>query len=228
MQALVSQGEEALLQNAAATGGLRGGNLQGALAQFRPQMLSNLITQQYNQLGGIGALGAQGAQMYGELSKMGLSGASNQAAGGLDNLRAQLGLIGQTSGNQVGLSGQLTGNVQDLYGKHLAGVTDLIGQQGAIGAGQAIGAGNADARMWQALGGIPNQALMLSKLTGGQGWGGLGSVQTPAAVPSNPLANSLPYSPGNLTLGAATTGMLPSALPYPSYIPGSYTNGGRL
>jgi hypothetical protein len=33
--ALAQQGETAILQNAAATGGLRGGNVQGALAQFR-------------------------------------------------------------------------------------------------------------------------------------------------------------------------------------------------
>ena len=37
-QALAQQGEEALLQKASATGGLRGGNIQGALAQFRPSL----------------------------------------------------------------------------------------------------------------------------------------------------------------------------------------------
>jgi hypothetical protein len=52
-QALASQGEEALLQRASATGGLRGGNIQGALAQFRPALLSNLIDQQYGRLGGM-------------------------------------------------------------------------------------------------------------------------------------------------------------------------------
>ena len=59
MQALTQQGENALLQNAAATGGLRGGNLQAALAQFRPKMLSELLDQQYSKLGGITALGQQ-------------------------------------------------------------------------------------------------------------------------------------------------------------------------
>ena len=44
-QAQVRQGEEALLQQASATGGLRGGNIQGALAQFRPQMLQQQIEQ---------------------------------------------------------------------------------------------------------------------------------------------------------------------------------------
>jgi hypothetical protein len=60
-QALASQGEEALLQRASATGGLRGGNIQGALAQFRPQLLSSLIEQQYGRLGGMTSLGQQSA-----------------------------------------------------------------------------------------------------------------------------------------------------------------------
>jgi len=60
-QALTQQGEEALLQRASATGGLRGGNIQGALAQFRPALLSSLIDQQYGRLGGMTALGQQSA-----------------------------------------------------------------------------------------------------------------------------------------------------------------------
>lgn len=61
-QALVGQGEQAILANAAATGGVRGGNTQAALAQFRPQVLSSLINQQYNQLMGMSGLGAQAGQ----------------------------------------------------------------------------------------------------------------------------------------------------------------------
>jgi hypothetical protein len=60
-QALASQGEEALLQRASATGGLRGGNIQGALAQYRPQLLSSLIEQQYGRLGGMTQLGQRSA-----------------------------------------------------------------------------------------------------------------------------------------------------------------------
>jgi hypothetical protein len=60
-QALAQQGEEALLQRASATGGLRGGNIQGALAQFRPQLLSSLIEQQYGRLGGLTTLGQRSA-----------------------------------------------------------------------------------------------------------------------------------------------------------------------
>lgn len=62
--AMMKQGEDAILTNASATGGLRGGNTQGALAQFRPQLLSQLINQQYARLGGLSGQGmaAAGAQ----------------------------------------------------------------------------------------------------------------------------------------------------------------------
>jgi hypothetical protein len=60
-QELTRQGEEALLQRASATGGLRGGNIQGALAQFRPQVLNSLIEEQYGRLGGMTQLGQRSA-----------------------------------------------------------------------------------------------------------------------------------------------------------------------
>ena len=60
-QEFARQGEEALLQRASATGGLRGGNIQGALAQFRPQLLNQLIEQQYTQLGGLTNIGQASA-----------------------------------------------------------------------------------------------------------------------------------------------------------------------
>lgn len=59
--ALTRQGEDAILQNASATGGLRGGNTQAALAEFRPALLSQLIDQQYSRLGGLTALGQSSA-----------------------------------------------------------------------------------------------------------------------------------------------------------------------
>lgn len=60
-QALARQGEEAILQNASATGGLRGGNTQAALAQFRPALLNQFIEQQYSRLGGLTKIGQASA-----------------------------------------------------------------------------------------------------------------------------------------------------------------------
>lgn len=61
MAALQKQGENSILQNASATGGLRGGNTQAALAQFRPQLLNQLINQQYSNLGGLTSIGQNAA-----------------------------------------------------------------------------------------------------------------------------------------------------------------------
>ncbi len=72
--ALVDQGEEALLQRASATGGLRGGNIQSALAQFRPQLLSQTIENQLNRLGGLTQIGQASAAGVGSA---GLSTGSN-------------------------------------------------------------------------------------------------------------------------------------------------------
>ena len=61
MAAMLQQGENSILQNASATGGLRGGNTQAALAQFRPQLLNQLIQQQYANLSGLAAGGQNAA-----------------------------------------------------------------------------------------------------------------------------------------------------------------------
>lgn len=55
------QGETSILQNASATGGLRGGNTQAALAQFSPALLSQFINDRYSQLGGLASLGQNAA-----------------------------------------------------------------------------------------------------------------------------------------------------------------------
>lgn len=81
--ALVQQGEQGILQSAAATGGLRGGNVQGALAQFRPQVLSSLIEQQYNRLGGLSTMGQNAAA--------GVGSAGMQTGTNIANLLAQQG-----------------------------------------------------------------------------------------------------------------------------------------
>lgn len=86
--ALQKQGENALLQNAAATGGLRGGNIQGALAQFRPQLLSQIIENQFGRLG--------------QLSGLGQASAAGQAAAAQQTGNSIAGLLGQQGQAQAG------------------------------------------------------------------------------------------------------------------------------
>lgn len=90
LEALARQGEEAILQRASATGGLRGGNVQAALGQFRPQLLQQLIEQRYNQLGGLTAFGqasatgqaAQGMNLASNVSNL-LANQAQATAGGI-------------------------------------------------------------------------------------------------------------------------------------------------
>jgi len=94
MEALVQQGENALLQRASATGGLRGGNVQAALAQFRPQVLSELIGQQYSRLGGLTALGQETTSnlaRLGQASAAGTGAAAQESGANIASLLAQQG-----------------------------------------------------------------------------------------------------------------------------------------
>lgn len=74
---LARQQEDALLQNAAATGGLRGGNLQAALAQFRPNLLQQMIQSQYANLGGLTNIGQNSAAMVGNAGQNMANSVSN-------------------------------------------------------------------------------------------------------------------------------------------------------
>lgn len=70
----LQQGENSILQNASATGGLRGGNTQAALGQYAPTLLNNLVNQRYQNLSGITSLGQNAAAQTGNA---GMQSASN-------------------------------------------------------------------------------------------------------------------------------------------------------
>ncbi|MDU4393277.1 MAG: hypothetical protein E7I55_04710 [Acinetobacter ursingii] len=100
MQTYLKQGENALLQNASATGGLRGGNTQSALEQFRPQLLNQLINQQYQNLGGLTSLGQNAAA--------GVGNAGMQSANNISNL---LQSVGQAQAGNALAQGQANANM---------------------------------------------------------------------------------------------------------------------
>ena len=120
-QALASQGEEALLQRASATGGLRGGNIQGALAQFRPQLLSSLIEQQYGRLGGLTTMGQRSAA--------GVGAAGMETGTNVANLLSQQG---------AALAGGELGEAK-AYGQLFNLPAQFLGMQ--MGAGKTTGLG---------------------------------------------------------------------------------------
>lgn len=120
-RALTQQGEQALLQGASATGGLRGGNIQGALAQYRPQLLSGLIEEQYGRLGGMTALGQRSAA--------GVGAAGMETGTNIANLLSQ-----QASAQAGGEIGQAR-----AYGQLLNMPAQFVGMQ--YGAGKKTGFG---------------------------------------------------------------------------------------
>jgi len=119
---MVQTGENAILQNAAATGGLRGGNTQAALAQYSPAILSDLINQQYSQLGGIASMGqnAAGAQANAGLSSANLMAQlGQQSASNIGNLYNQQGSA--IAGGKLAAGNQANstlGNISSLLGTY--------------------------------------------------------------------------------------------------------------
>ncbi len=111
---MMQQGENAILQNASATGGLRGGNVQATLAQFRPQLLNQLIESQFSKLGTISGLG--------QASAAGQAAAAQQTGANIGNALTQQGQAaagaalaqGQAQAQMWGNIGGTIGNVATL------------------------------------------------------------------------------------------------------------------
>jgi len=110
----VRMGEEAILQRGAATGGLRGGNVQAALAQYRPQILSQMIESQYAKLGGLTNVGQASAVQTGAA---GMGAATNIA-----NLYGQQG---------AAIAGQSLATAQAVQ-QAVGDVTGTIGTLGTL------------------------------------------------------------------------------------------------
>lgn len=111
-QTYLNQGENSLRQNASATGGLRGGNMQAALAQFSPNLLNQMLNQRFTNLGGLTSIGQNAAA--------GVGNAGMQSANNIGNLLQQSGAA--QAGNALA-QGQATAN-------QWAGIGNLVGQLG--------------------------------------------------------------------------------------------------
>ena len=100
----IRQGEESILQNAAATGGLRGGNTQNSLANFRADTLGNLVNQQYGRLGGLTSLGQNAAA--------GVGNNGLQVASTIGGLLGQQGAA--IAGGQIAKGNLVTQNMNNM------------------------------------------------------------------------------------------------------------------
>lgn len=123
---MMKQGEDAILTNASATGGLRGGNTQRALAEFRPQVLNQLIGQQLGNLGGLTQMGQNSAA--------GVGNAGMQAGANIGNIYSQMGSA--QAGNYLA-QGQANAN---MFGGIAGSIGNVMGQMMPTG-GMPAGAG---------------------------------------------------------------------------------------
>lgn len=155
-EAMTRQGEQAILQSASATGGLRGGNVQAALAQFRPQVLSQLIDQQYGRLGGLAGAGLTTTQ---NIMQAGQASAAGTGAAGMQSA-ANIGNIGMQSASNIG---------------------NLMGQAGAAQAGAALAQGQAWGNVFGGIGQLGGAMLTgaIANPFGGASAGGLAPMTSP-------------------------------------------------
>lgn len=118
---LYDTGQDTILQNAAATGGLRGGNTQNSLAQFGSGLLATVIQNQLQNLGGLSGIGAGAAGQLGSLGQNNansisglLSDRGNAQASGIAGQYGAwlsgLGGLGNAAGNYFGGGGRPSAN----------------------------------------------------------------------------------------------------------------------
>jgi hypothetical protein len=175
-QELAKQGEQGILQNASATGGLRGGNVQAALSQFRPALLNQLIESQYGKLAGLTSLGSTSAEnllRLGQASAAGTAAAGQQSAQNIGNL-----MVGQGAAQAAGQIGSANAYAQGLGGLANAATSGVQNYQlmqalnkpsltSGIGTGGFYGT---QAEAQAAYGGAPVQYFAPTAPGGAGGW----------------------------------------------------------
>jgi len=154
---LREQGEAAVLRNAAATGGLRGGNVMKELNRFGTGLANQSFNERIAQLqqqaasglnaasnigqlrgqqaGQIGQLGSQAAGIMGQFGQQQYSGAQQaaaQQAGLIGNIGSQLGgqigQMGSAIGQNIYGTGQLLSQGRTMAGQNLADIASKGGQ----------------------------------------------------------------------------------------------------
>lgn len=142
----VRQGEEALLQNAAATGGVRGSNIQTSLAENRENLFAQVLQNYLSQLGGV--------------SDDGLGASNSLAQLGANNASALGGLSVQSGNSNAGaILGQQ--NLSNQLSQQISSALAGLGGGGGFNLGSLLGGGSK-----APAGGVNNVAQTLQQLGG--------------------------------------------------------------
>ena len=161
---LQEQSERALMRNAAAMGGLGGGNVRQDLTKLTADLYSQDFQNQFNRLGDIATRGYGAAATSAGLGQnlatgaanLGATGAGYQMQAGRDISNAQ----GQTAANMANLQTALgttqANNLTNLQNQQL-GAYNLGGQYGSSAANQYLAMQNALQGIGNAYAGVPGQ-----------------------------------------------------------------------
>lgn len=140
-------GEDAILRNAAATGGLRSGNANYNLADYNTQLQNNALLQSYNSvLGGLTSLAGTGtnensiANLISSLGTTQAAGTTASASAQQQGLSNFYNLLGTAAGAYLtgipitGLGSSLTSGTNagtsSSYGSNPFGITSIFGLAG--------------------------------------------------------------------------------------------------
>jgi hypothetical protein len=134
-QSLYKQGQNTILANGAATGGLRGGNMENSLANFGSDLLAQVIQMQIGNLNGLSGQGlAAGGDMASAIAQLlGQKGAA-QAGGAMGSAQGITGALNGVAGF-LGTPG-LFGSGGSIFGgssPSLAGASDFSNSFGSLG-----------------------------------------------------------------------------------------------
>jgi hypothetical protein len=161
---LQEQSERALMRNAAAMGGLGGGNVRQDLTKLTADLYGQDFQNQFNRLGdiatrGYGAAGTSAGltqNMATGIGNLGTVGAGYQMQTGRDISGAQ----GQTAANmanlQTGLGNTQANNIANLQAQQLSAY-NLGGQYGTNAMNQGLATQSALAGIGNAYAGVPGQ-----------------------------------------------------------------------
>jgi len=166
-QSLFRTGHDTLLNDASATGGLRGGNLQSGLANFSADTLTKVIQQ---QLGNLSPLTQLGFGATDTLARLGAANATQLSGLDVDSGRANAGMI---AGKNT-VSNNMFDQFQKLFGSAATGgaggggIGSILSMIGGGGGGGSIfsGAGSGYGAGGGALPNFPNISSSLPSISG--------------------------------------------------------------
>ena len=204
---LQEQSERALMRNAAAMGGLGGGNVRQDLTKLTADLYGQDFQNQLNRLGDIATRGygaaatsaGLGQNMATGAANLGATGAGYQMQAGRDISNAQ----GQTAANmanlQTGLGNTQANNLANLQAQQLSAY-NLGGQYGASATNQYLAMQNALAGMGNAYAGVPGQTytpvpgydLGTALQRGGQAYTGAQTVFSTTPPPPANVQSGVP------------------------------------